>query len=116
MSPRADEHEGVLSDTQVKREADQRNARALQILSNDLLDLTESDVFLRWFGKYAAPALTQDFPVNNGSTLAQFMGRRQLVLQIVEEMDQASPGFLKRVMIVREQYENDLRLAAQKEQ
>lgn len=111
--PRADEHEGTLNDTETKRAADRMNSRARKILSHDLADLTENTAFLRWFGKYATPVLTQDFPVNNGSALAEFMGRRQLVLQVIEEMDAESPGFLKRVLIVREEYEKDLRHAAQ---
>lgn len=113
---RADEHEGDLSSADVKRQADQMNARAREIVSSDLLDLTEAEVFLRWFGRYVVPALTQDFPTSNAPELAKFMGRRGLILSIVEEMDVASPGFLRRVLAVREKYDNDLRLAAQKEQ
>lgn len=113
---RADEHEGDLNSTETKRAADRMNSRARQILSGDLADLTENDAFLRWFGKYAHPMMTQNFPVNNGSLLAHFMGKREMILQIIDEMESESPGFLKRVLIVRERYENDLRLAAQKEQ
>lgn len=113
MSPRADEHEGVLNDTAVKRESDQMNAEARKILTEDLLMFTESEAFLRWFGKYAVPAMTQDFPVNNGSQLAEFMGRRQVVIEIIKEMDDVSPGFVKRIFEVREKYDNRLRHAAQ---
>lgn len=113
MSPRADEHEGSLSDTEVKRQHDRMESRAKQILQSDVLELTESGAFLRWFGKYAHPVLTQDFPVNNGSTLAQFMGRRQVVLQIISEMDEHSPGFVRRVLEARDDYERELQRAAE---
>src|SRR5438445_1376544 len=67
MSPRADEHEGDLNDTETKRRHDRAEARAVQILQHDALELTESGTFLRWFSKYAYPMLVQNFPVNNGS-------------------------------------------------
>lgn len=109
---RADEHEGDLSNTEVKRQNDQMNAEARKILAEDLLMLTESEAFLRWFGKHAVPALTQAFPVEHGSKLAQFMGRRELVLDVIKEMDDISPGFVRRIFEVREKYETRLRHAA----
>lgn len=113
---RADEHEGVLNDTNVKRMADQSNAKARELLSGDLAYLSENAYFLRWIQKYIHPMLTQDVPVNNGSTLAHWHGRRQLLTQIITEMEDEAPGFLTRVLAAREQYESDLRDAAQKEQ
>jgi len=56
--------------------------------------------------------LTQDFPVNNGSTLAHFMGQRSLVLRMVAELDDALPGFLSRMLEARFDYERELDLAA----
>lgn len=105
---RADQHEGVLNDTEVKRRADKANSRAKEILHHDLLALTENGAFLRWFGKYAYPALVQNFPVNNGSLLAHFMGRRELILQVVDEMDRESPGFIARILAARSDFENEL--------
>jgi len=113
---RADEHEGELNDSELKRQKDKADARAREILGQDLLDLTESGSFLRWFQKYAHPVLMQDVSVADPHVLAQFMGRRQLVLQIIEEMDFASPGFIHRLFAAREAYENELLIATQKEQ
>lgn len=110
------EHEGDLNDTDVKRARDMREAEARKILYSDLNELTENDAFLRWFGKFAHPALTQDFSVNNGSNLAQFMGRRQIVIQMMADMDLAAPGFMLRMLTVREQYERRLEAATRKEQ
>lgn len=109
---RADEHEGDLNNTEVKRQHDRVEARSTQILRSDIAELTEAGAFLRWYGKYLFPVLMQDFPVNNGSLLAQFMGRRQLALQIKEEMDLHSPGFINRVMAARMDYERELEMAA----
>ncbi len=81
---------------------------AKRVLRGDLSDLTEMDAFLRWFGRFAYPALRQDFPVNNGSNLAEFMGRRQLVNQIIDEMELEFPGFLRRLLEARDRYEQDL--------
>lgn len=113
---RADEHEGILNDTEVKRQGDRVQKRAREILTADLEMLTEHKSFLRWFGKYAYPIMTQDVPVNNGSTLAHFMGRRQLVLEVIKEMDMESPGFLRRVLEVRDLYERELLAYAQQKE
>lgn len=110
---RADEHEGDLNNTEVKRQHDRRESRAAQILSADVMELTESGAFLRWYGKYLYPSLMQDFPVNNGSLLAQFMGRRQLALQIKDEMEMLSSGFIRRVLEARDNYESELQRAAE---
>ena|SRR3989442_486895 len=112
MSPRADEHEGDLNDTETKRRHDRAEARAVQILQHDALELTESGTFLRWFSKYAYPMLVQNFPVNNGSMLAHFMGKRELVLQIVDEMNLYAPGFMQRMLSARADYEHQLEQAA----
>jgi len=113
---RADEHEGDLGSTEEKRLGDQVSKYARKILVSDARELSENPIFLRWFQKYAYPALMQDFPVNNGSSLAEFMGRRQLVIQIKNDMESAVPGFLIRVLHARDQYETELRQVAQKEQ
>lgn len=113
---RADEHEGELNDTEVKRMGDRAKKHAGKVIAADLLTLTESPEFLRWFQRYAYPAITQDFPVNGGSNLAEFMGRRQLVLEIVREMDGVAPGFLRRLLESRDRFESDmLGYAQQKE-
>lgn len=106
--PRADEYEGILNNTEEKRIKDRIESRSNKVMREDMLDLTENDAFLRFFGRFAYPALTQDFPVNNGSLLAEFNGERKLVLRIVREMDSASPGFLRRLLVARDQYESDL--------
>lgn len=113
---RADEHEGILADSQQKREADQEAARANEIILNDLLYLTENDQFLRFFGQFAVPALTQEFPPGSGAALERFMGRRGLVLDMINRLDGVSPGVLMRILEVRKHFENDLRQASQKEQ
>lgn len=113
---RADEHEGDLNSTEVKRQADQMNARAREILGDAFLHLTENEAFLLWFSTHAHPMMVQNFPVNNGSLLAHFMGKRELVLKMIDEMDSASPGFLQRMLGVRVKYHNDLRHAAQKKE
>jgi hypothetical protein len=112
---RADEHEGVLNDTENKREHDRMEKRSREILSHVFMHLTDNKEFLLWIGTYVHPMMTQNFPVNNGSLLAHFMGKREMILKIIDEMDSASPGFLRRVLDVRTEYENDLRHAAQKE-
>lgn len=112
MSPRADEHEGDLNDTELKRAADKVNSRAAQILRSDIAELTTQGAFLRFFGRFAHPLLTQDFPVNNGSTLAHFMGQRALVLRMVAELEDCMPGFLSRLLAARFDYERELDLAA----
>jgi hypothetical protein len=83
----------------------------LQTQANE--QLTESEAFLLWISKYVYPMMTQNFPVNNGSLLAHFMGKREFILQMIDEMDAASPGFLKRVLVVRDQYARDLEVTAQ---
>src|SRR5438270_167530 len=112
MSPRADEHEGALNDSEVKRQSDRANSRAAEILRNDALALTENGAFLRFFSRFAYPALAQNFPVNNGSTLAHFMGKRELVLQIIDELDAQSPGFIRRMLEARDDYQRELQRAA----
>ena len=114
--PRADEHEGDLNDSAIKRQGDRTKKRANEVLRGDLFALTENQTFLRWFGKYAYPTLVQNFPVNSGSELAKFMGRRELILQVVDEMDATSVGFLRRVLEARDQYELDLLAHAQQEE
>lgn len=113
---RADEHEGDLNSTENKRLKDQMDAEARRRLGHNRLALTESAEFLLWYAMLLYPLLVLDMPVNNGSTLAHFMGQRSLALRIAEEMEDASPGFLGRVLASRDQYDRDLRAAAQKEQ
>lgn len=113
---RADQHEGVLNDSALKREKDRSQARANEILLNDLAYLTENEQFLRFFGGWAVPLLTQDFPPGKGAELERFMGRRALVLDVISKLDLVSPGVLTRMLEVRKQFENDLSQAAQKEQ
>lgn len=104
---RADEHEGVLNDTEVKRQADQRNAEASKILFDDILSLTANEQFIRWFSKFAFALLAQDVR-EHGADLERFMGRRSLALLMVADMDVGSPGFLNRMFEVRANYERRL--------
>jgi hypothetical protein len=113
---RADEHEGVLNDSQEKRESDMMRARADEIQLHDLVYLAENDQFLRFFGGWAVPALTQEFPPGSGAALERFMGRRGLVLDMISRLDLVSPGVLQRMLEVRRLYEKDIRAAAQKGQ
>lgn len=113
---RADEHEGALNDSEVKRQNDRANSRAAEILRNDALALTESGAFLRFFSRYAYPALYENFPVNGGSQLAEFMGKRALIIEIGKEMDAVSPGFHQRMLQARDDYALELQRAAQKPQ
>lgn len=110
---RADEHEGDLNDSEVKRANDRANSRAAEILRNDALALTESGAFLRYFSRYARPALYENFPVNSGSQLAEFMGKRALVIEISKELDAVSPGFYQRMLQASEDYVLELQRAAQ---
>lgn len=112
---RADQHEGDLNDSQVKRENDRYVARANEIQMSDLLYLTENEAFLRFFGGWAVPALTQEFPPGSGAALERFMGRRGLVLDMISKLELASPGVLQRTLEIRSRFESDLRHAAQKE-
>ena len=112
---RADEHEGELNNTEIKRAKDRMNKREREILEEDVNALVENKAFLRWFSRYAYPALMQAVPVNNGSMLAEFMGRRQLIIQIVDEMNTMSPGFLQRILSARSDREHELQLAASSE-
>lgn len=109
---RADEHEGDLNSTENKRVKDRMEKESRRIIRDDLLLLTENEHFLRWFGRYGVGAVMQNVPVNNGSTLAHFMGKRELVLTVIDEFEQVSPGFFKRMLTVREQFERDLQAAA----
>jgi len=112
MSPRADEHEGELNDTDAKRAKDRVEARALQIMRGDIANLTEQGAFLRYIGRHIYPALVQNFPVNSGSELAKFMGKREFALQIINDMDTDHPGFIARLLAARFDYERELELAA----
>lgn len=114
MSLRPDEYDGALSSTEVKQENDRIAERARRVMSDDLIELAENATFLRWIQRFIYPTLTQTVPVNNGSMLAEFMGRRNLLNEIQRELDEVAPGFLIRVLKAREKYENDLRLAAQR--
>jgi hypothetical protein len=113
---RADEHEGDLNDTEVRRQGDRMQKRARWVQNNDINDLTEGGAFLRWFGKFAYPAIFQDFPVNNGSSLAEFMGRRQLTLEMISDLDRDNPGFVQRLLAARADYEKDLLAFAQQKE
>lgn len=110
---RADQHEGDLNDSQTKRENDRYIARANEIQASDLLYLTENEAFLRFFGGWAVPALTQEFPPGSGAALERFMGRRGLVLDMISKLDSLSPGVLQRILEIRSRFESDLRHAAQ---
>ncbi len=108
------EHEGPLSDPAVQRAGDRRAAEATRVLGDNLRRLSTDEDFLLWFQRYAYPMLAVDFAVSNGSLLAHFMGKRQLVTQIVKEMDDAVPGFLGRVIAARDDYESRLDAAEEK--
>lgn len=110
---RADQHEGDLNDSQTKRENDRYVARANEIETSDLLYLTENVEFLRFFGGWAVPLLTQEFPPGSGAALERFMGRRGLVLDMISKLDALSPGVLQRILEVRKNFVADLRHAAQ---
>lgn len=111
---RADEHEGELNDSEVKRQNDRANSRAAEILRNDALALTESGSFLRFFSRYAYPALYEvPVSVDHGSRLAEFMGKRALIIEISKEMDAISPGFYQRMLQARDDYARELQRAAQ---
>jgi hypothetical protein len=111
-TPRADEHEGLLTDPELKKQADKVAKRTAAILRNDVAELTESGAFLRFFGRYATPALFEDYPVNNGSTLAHFMGGRGLVLRMIKELENEHPGFIDRMLAARLDYQRELEKAA----
>lgn len=105
---RQDEHEGVLNDSEAARRSDKRDKRARQVLKHDVCELTEGGAFLRWFGRYAITYIMGVQSVNNGSVLAHFMGKRELILQMMADMEQESPGVLGRVLKARADYENEL--------
>lgn len=113
---RADQHEGVLNDTQAKREKDQMERHANEVRVADAEALTENPAFLRFIGRFLMPVLTQDMAVNNGSALAEFMGRRRVLLEMMRELEAVSPGFLSRMIAERETYVRSLLEAATKEQ
>lgn len=115
MNERPDEYEGGLGDPAAKEYNDRVAGRARRIMFDDLAELSEHQTFLRWIQRFIYPMLTQDVPVNNGSVLAEFMGRRKLLNEIQRELDEVAPGFLIRVLKAREKYEDDLRQAAQRE-
>lgn len=108
---RQDEHEGVLNDEEAARRAKKRESRARHILKHDAAELTEGGAFLRWLGKYAITYIMGVQSVNNGSVLAHFMGKRELILQMLADMEQESPGVLGRVLTARADYEAQLALA-----
>lgn len=110
---RADQHEGELNDSQAKRENDRYIARANEIQTSDLLYLTANVEFLRFFGGFAYPALMQDVKPGSGAALERFMGRREIVLEMIARLDLLEPGFLQRMLEVRKNFEADLRHAAQ---
>lgn len=87
---RADEYEGSLNDSLVKRAHDRLTAKQREIEKLDLRQLVANESFLRWFGRYAMPLLMQDQPVQNGSNLAHFMGQRGLILRMLGEMEQVA--------------------------
>lgn len=110
--PRADEHEGPLADTEVKRAQDKAEARANMIMRADVAELTEGGAFLRFFGRFAHPVLFQRVPVSNGSQLAAWAGKRELVLDMVDAMEHDHPGFLERMLMARFDYARELNKAA----
>lgn len=112
ITPRADEHEGALSDPEHKKQADKVAKRAAQILRSDVSELTESGAFLRFFARFSVPALFEDYPVNNGSMLAHFMGERALVLKMIKELEKEHPGFIDRMLSARFDYQLELEKAA----
>lgn len=109
---RADEHEGDLNDTQVAREADMRDATAFKILTQTNLLLTDDANFLLWIQKYVYPMMAQRVP-EHGADLERFMGRRNLLIEMINEMELAEPGFLSRVLGARDRYAQILLAAEQ---
>jgi hypothetical protein len=107
---RADEHEGDLNSTEVKRANDQIEKRAKEIMRQDITELTTNGAFLRYMGRYIYPALMQNVPVNNGSQLAHAMGKRELILAIIQEHESIEPNFVARVLAARNDYERELSL------
>lgn len=115
MGERDFEHEGDLSNPEAKRSADRVASRVREIVGDNLSALTENKAFLFWFQRYGYPLITGVVPVNNGSMLASFSGQRELILKMLNEMDEASPGFLSRMLAVRDEYERELRRVAEQE-
>lgn len=114
MTPRADEHEGTLADTEHKRLADKVASRSAQILRADVAELTGNGAFLRFFARFAHPVLFQDgVAVNNGSMLAAWAGERGLVLKMIKELENEHPGFIDRMLAARFDYQLELKKAAE---
>ena len=108
----AGEHEGVLTDPEVKRQADQASKFARSVIEQNVLALTENRAFLFWFSRWFGPMLTATPPIDGGAKLVGFAAKRELLIQQAQEMDQMSPGFFQRVLEVRDEYERSLRGAA----
>lgn len=109
---RADEHEGDLNDTLIARQSDMRDAEARKILTHTARLLSDDGNFLLWFQRYAYPVIAQKVP-EHGADLERFMGRRNLICEIMDEMDMVEPGFLSRVLAARDRYARALLAAEQ---
>lgn len=110
----AHEHEGDLMDTDLKRQSDMVQARGAQIMRGDVGELTENGAFLRFFARFAHPVLFQaGVAVNNGSALAAWTGRRELILEMVRELENEHPGFIERMLMARFDYTREIAKAAE---
>lgn len=108
----AAEHEGPLSDPEVKRAADQMAKAGREVVGQNLLALTENRAFMFWFSRWYVPMQKAMIPLDSGSKLVAFMAKRELLVQMAQEMEAASPGFDLRVLEVREEYDRMLQGAA----
>lgn len=112
---RADQHEGDLNNTQAANAARAMEAEAQKILGQTFLLLADDDNFMLWFQRFAYPVMTQHVP-EHGADLERFMGRRQLVIQIIQEMELVAPDFTMRVLNARHRYQKMIVAAGQAEE
>lgn len=106
---------GQLSDPTEQRAAQQAEKRARQVVKQDQVSLVDHPAFIRWLGRYVVPAILEPIMTTNGGDIQKFIGRRELAMKMVIELDEVQPGFLEKLLGARRSLAEDLKKASQED-
>ena len=106
---------GQLSDPAEQRAAQQAEKRARLVVREDQHALIDNPAFIRWIGKYVIPPLLEHVATTNGGDIQKFIGRRELAMKMVNELDEVQPGFLEKLLGARRSLLEDLKKVPQED-
>lgn len=93
----------------------QADKRARTVIRQDQNALVDDPAFLRWISRFVVPPILEVVATTNGGDIQKFIGRRELALKMVNELDDIQPGFLEKLLGARRSLLEDLKKSPSEE-